>query len=96
MSVTVIINFEAAQGHAEALLAILQEGRDFGLTVDGCEAYDVYQGKEEPHKFALIERWTSVDAQQAHFENNVRASGVLDRVVTLTIEPPQGVYYLRR
>jgi quinol monooxygenase YgiN len=96
MSVTIIYNFQAVHEKAEPLLALLREGRDLGVTVEGCEAFDVYQGHDDPHKFVMVERWTSVQAHQAHFQKNVRASGVLDSVAALMIGPPQGAYYLAR
>ena len=96
MSVTIVYNFQAVPGAAGALLDLLQRGRDFALTVDGCEAFEVYQGKDDSHEFVMIERWTSVEAHQAHFEKNVKASGVLDRVEAFLTAPVQGIYYLRR
>lgn len=95
MSVTVFFTFEASAGNSEALLSVLRQGRDFGRTVDGCEAYDVYRGKDDPHKLVMVERWTSAEAQADHFEKNVLASGVLDRAVALMAEPPAPpVYFL--
>jgi quinol monooxygenase YgiN len=96
MSVVVTLNFRALDGQAEAMLALLQEGRDFGLTVEGCEAYEVYQSKEAPHQFAMLERWSSVEAHQAHFETNLLPSGFFDRVVGLMVALPEVVYYVPR
>lgn len=96
MSVEIIYNFEAVQGRADALLVLLQKVRDLGITVAGCEAYDVYQGKDNPHKLVMIERWTSEETHKAFFEKSVKSSGVLDSVVKLMVEPPQGAYYLHR
>jgi quinol monooxygenase YgiN len=33
-------------------------------TVEGFEAFDVYQGDEDPHRFVMVERWASVDAHK--------------------------------
>jgi quinol monooxygenase YgiN len=98
MSVTAIYSFEAAPGKADELLAILQQGREFAASVEGFEAYDVYQGNDDPHRFVMVERWTSVDAHQAHFEKNVKASGVLDSAEALMTAPFQmsDAYYVPR
>jgi quinol monooxygenase YgiN len=97
MSVTIFYDFRATPGNADELLALLLSGRDFGLTVPGCEAYEVYQDDAEPHRLKMVERWASKDAHQEHFERNVVASGVLDKAVALMVEPPQPpVYCVRR
>lgn len=94
MSVTVFFNFQAAPGNAGELLALLRQGRDFGLTVPGCEAYEIQQGKDDQHRFMMVERWASPAEHQEHFEKNVLASGVLDRATALMVQPPEPpVYY---
>jgi quinol monooxygenase YgiN len=93
MSLTVIVNFRAAEGKAEALLPLLRTGRDFSLKAEGCEAFDLYQGEDDPHQFVMVERWTSLEAHHANFETNVRASGHLDKILPLLSEPIRsGVY----
>ena len=87
MSVTVIYSFEAAPGKAEDLLAVLRQGRDFSSTVEGFEAFEVYQGSNDPQRFVMVERWASIEAHQAHFETNVRATGVLDAAEALMAGP---------
>ena len=41
IGVTVIYDFLAAPGKAPGLLEVLRQGRDFGRTVEGCEALHV-------------------------------------------------------
>jgi quinol monooxygenase YgiN len=99
MSVTAIYSIEAAEGKAEELLAVLKQGRDFSASVDGSEGFDVFQGKDDPHKFVMVEHWSSVEAQQAHFDANVKGAGVLDTaeaLMTQPLPPPQESYYLLR
>jgi quinol monooxygenase YgiN len=98
MSVTVIYSFEAAPGKADELLALLQQGRDFAASVEAFEAFDVHQGSDDPHRFVMVERWTSVEAHQAHFEENLKASGVLDRAETVMAAPFEvsDAYYVPR
>ena len=99
MSVTAIYSIEAAEGKADELLAILKQGRDFTATVEGSEGFDVFQGKDDPHKFVMAEHWSSVEAHQEHFEKNVRGAGVLDTAEALMAKPfppPQDSYYVLR
>jgi quinol monooxygenase YgiN len=96
MSVAQINRLQAAHGKASGLLARLQRARDVALTAEGCESYDVYQGKDDPDQFVMVEGWTSVEAQQAHFEKNVKASGALESVMTLLSGPPEQAYFVLR
>ena len=96
MSVIQLVRMEAAPGKPAELLALLQQGRAFTLRVDGCEAFDIYQGKDDPHQLLMVERWVSQEAHHVHFERNVMATGLLDRCVALMTGPPQLTYYLPR
>jgi quinol monooxygenase YgiN len=99
MSVAVIYSFQATPGKAGDLLALLLQGRDFAATVEGFETFDVYQGKDDPHLFVMVERWTSKETHQAHFERNVKASGVLAMAEALMVEPfkvGEEAYYVLR
>ena len=89
----VMVHFRAGEGNAGALLALLQRGRDFSLQADGCEAFEVYQGRDDPHRFALVERWTSIEAHHANVEQNVKGSGHLDKILPLLSEPIQSGAY---
>jgi quinol monooxygenase YgiN len=88
MSVTVFLDFRPAPGRAEELLELLQQGRDVSLAVAGCEAYEVHQGSDDPHRFMMVERWASPEAHREHFDKNVVASGVLDQVMSIMLERP--------
>jgi quinol monooxygenase YgiN len=99
MSVTAIYSFQAAEGKAEELVAMLQQGRDFTLTVEGCERFEVFQGKDDSNKFVMTERWASVEDHRSHFERNVKASGLLEHAEALMAQPfppPDESYYLLR
>jgi quinol monooxygenase YgiN len=99
MSVTAIYSIEAAQGKADELLAMLQQGRDFTATVDGSEGFDVFQGRDDPNRFVMVEHWSSPEAHQAHFEKNVKGAGILDAAEDLMARPfppPTESYYVLR
>ena len=93
-----IYEFHAGDGKAPDLLQLLQQGRDRARSVEGCEAFDVYQSDTDPHRFVMVESWASAEAHQAHFEQNVQAAGVLDAAVALMTKPPElsDAYYTRR
>jgi quinol monooxygenase YgiN len=94
MSVTVFFRFEALPGHTDELLRMLLQGRDFGLTVPGCESYEVLQAIDEPQKLLMIERWTTAEAHADHFSRNVLASGLFERAASLMATRPEPhVYY---
>jgi quinol monooxygenase YgiN len=90
MSVTMIVNFQAAEGNAEPLLALLQQGRDMSAQAEGCEAFEVFQGEDDPNRFVMVERWTSVEAHHANFVATIRGSGHLAKIAPLLSTPIKG------
>lgn len=96
MSDVLIYQLRAADSKAVELARALQDGRDFGLTVEGCEGYEVFQSHDDPHDFVMVERWRSIQDQQSHFKKNVVDSGMLERVVPLMTEPPKDRWFAQR
>ena len=88
MSVTIVVNFQAAEGNAANLAALLQQGRDFSRKADGCESFEVYQRQDDPNKFMFLEQWTSLDAHHENVAKNVVGSGHLAKITALLTEPP--------
>jgi quinol monooxygenase YgiN len=88
MSVDVVITFQASEGNAERLLALLREGRDFSRRAEGCEAFELFQRQDDPDKFMFMERWTSIEAHHANMAQNVVASGHLEKLMPLLVGPP--------
>lgn len=95
MSVDVVVNFQASDGNAERLLPLLLEGRDFSRRAEGCEAFDLFQRQDDPHKFMFVERWTSIDAHHANMAQNVVASGHLAKLLPLLVGPPDNGVIVR-
>jgi heme oxygenase (mycobilin-producing) len=93
VSVAVIAQFKASEGNAEAVMALLQEGRDFSLKADGCEAFAVYQREDDLQRFVFVERWASIEAHHANMETNVVATGHLAKIQPLLSEPPESGAY---
>ena len=95
MAVYQIVRLQAVEDKADDLLAMLRQGRDFALTVDGCEGFDVYQGKDDAGSFVMIERWATPEQHQSHFQKNVLETGVADRVSALLARPMEYDYYVQ-
>ena len=87
MSVMVIVNFEAAEGKAEALLPLLRQGQAFSRNAAGCESFELYQRQDEPRKFVFLERWTSLEAHHANMQANIVATGHLAKLLPLLNGP---------
>jgi quinol monooxygenase YgiN len=83
VSVLVIVNFRASDGNAEALLPLLQEGRDMSRAAEGCEAFDLYRREDDPQRFTFIERWSSIDAHYANMAKNIVETGHLAKLLPL-------------
>jgi quinol monooxygenase YgiN len=88
VSVDVVVNFEAADGNIEPVLALLRAGRDLSRNAQGCELFDVFQRQDDPHKFMFVERWTSIEAHHANMSQNIVASGHLAKLLPLLVGPP--------
>jgi quinol monooxygenase YgiN len=88
MSVTIVVNFQASEGNAAKLLALLQQGRDFSRKAEGCESFEVFQRQDDPNKFMFLEQWASYEAHKENVTKNVVASGHLDKIKALLTGPP--------
>jgi quinol monooxygenase YgiN len=87
LSETIVISFKAAPGNEDALLKLLQHSKDLGLKAKGCEAFDVWQSKDEPARFVMFERWRSLEDHHANFTKNI---GELEKIAALLAEPIHG------
>lgn len=87
VSVTYVVNLQASEGNAEKLLSLLQQGRDFSRKAEGCESFEVFKRKDDPHKLMLLERWTSLEAHQENMAKNVVASGHFEKIQPLLAGP---------
>ena len=94
--VHVVVTLESKQDKQQEVLAILQRGREIALAQEGCEGFEVYQGKDEPYRFLLLEHWSSVEMHQPHFRRNVIEAGILERLAPLLARDVQYGYYESR
>ena len=87
VSVDVVVHFRASEGNEGRLLPLLREGRDISRTAEGCEAFDLFQRKDDATKFMFIERWASIEAHHANMAQNIVASGHLAKLMPLLVGP---------
>jgi quinol monooxygenase YgiN len=53
----------------ERWLDVLQTNAAQTRAEEGCESYQISEDLETPNKFLIVEEWTTLDAQYAHFRN---------------------------
>jgi quinol monooxygenase YgiN len=96
VSVNVVVNFQASEGNADALGALLGVGRDLSRAAEGCEAFDLFQRQDDPSRFMFFERWTSIEAHHENMAKNIVDSGHLAKLLPLLAGmPDNGVIELR-
>jgi quinol monooxygenase YgiN len=89
--VVVVATLRAAEGNEDEVLAGLSELAAATHTEEGCIAYTLHRGLDDPGRIVMIERWRSRADLDAHFaQPYVAAAG--DRAHLLA-EAPQ-VHFL--
>lgn len=53
----------------EHWLEIIRLNAEQTRTEEGCESYQVGEDIETPNRFVLVEEWTTLEAQYAHFRS---------------------------
>ena len=64
----VVMAFDASE--PEALQAILSKYVVVSRGHDGCRNIDLCLSATHPHRFVVIEKWESPEAQRAHFDSD--------------------------
>jgi quinol monooxygenase YgiN len=85
MSVNVVANFHAADGKADELRLLLEQGRDISRAATGCEHFELYQRQDDPHKFMFFEQWTSIEAHHENMASGIVGSGHLAKIIPLLV-----------
>ena len=93
MSIMMIVSFQATEGNAESLLSLLQQGRELSLDAEGCEAFDLCRAQSDQNRFVMIQRWASEQAHHASFEQNIKGSGHLAKILPLLAKPIDGTLF---
>jgi quinol monooxygenase YgiN len=66
MKITKKVEFTAKEETIEALKALLITMIDASRQEPGCELYNIYQMKNKPATFVVIETWESQEALKGH------------------------------
>lgn len=86
--VVVVALFKAKEGREDEIAEGLRETTVQTHEEEGCLLYAVHRGAEDPSQFALIERWTSREALDAHLQMpHIQALG--ERAAEVLAETPQ-------
>jgi quinol monooxygenase YgiN len=87
MSITVLLELQAAEGKADELIALLRTHLRDTRARQGCEGLTVHRDQDEPHTVFLIERWASRADDEAYRAWRADA-GAIDGLAALVGGPP--------
>jgi heme oxygenase (mycobilin-producing) len=91
MSIARIGEFQAAPGQMEKLRDFLFSILPIIKSSDGCVSVQMYQSREDPARFTMIEIWDSVESHQASVKNIPPEQ--LAEIRPLLGAAPHGSYY---
>lgn len=91
--VQVVVRAAAREGQESALLSVVQQLAEESRAEDGCLAYHVARGTEDPREVLLFERWTSLAALEAHAQAP-HVGRALTAVMPLLAAPPDRRIYV--
>lgn len=87
-------------GETQAKPELIHELREFLLSIlpiikasDGCEAVTLYQSREDPARFTIIEVWDNLESHQASVRNIPPEK--LSEIRPMLATSPSGGYYER-
>jgi quinol monooxygenase YgiN len=92
MSINVIITFEAAPEKLDAFRHIMQDVKRELPNAPGCKGVRVYNRRDNPHVFTLVEQWESQTVHQA-FLDKATSSGTWAHIATHLAQDPVSHYY---
>jgi quinol monooxygenase YgiN len=64
-----IVRVSIRPDERERWLDVLQRNAAQTRAEEGCESYQISEDLETPNRFLIVEEWTTLDAQYAHFRN---------------------------
>ena len=76
----------------ESVVSHLQNEAQRNRTLDGCEAYALYQDTNDTTSYLLYEEWRDVDAFNA-YKNSDTFKQSMSKLLPLMSHPPDSVYY---
>lgn len=91
MNVTRIGETQARDGKEEELREFLFSILTIIRSSKGCQSVEMYQNRDDPARFMIIEEWESVEAHQDSVKNI--PSEKLAKIRPLLASAPHGSYY---
>lgn len=91
MNVTRIGETQAQDGREQELREFLLSILTIIRSSKGCRSVEMYQNRDDPSRFMIIEEWESVEAHQASVKNI--PSEKLAEIRPLLASAPHGSYY---
>jgi quinol monooxygenase YgiN len=70
MSVRLVVSINAVPGKGAELAQAMKARCEESMKDAGCEHFEIFQSVLNPDKFALLERWSSQAALDAHAQLN--------------------------
>ena len=95
MSINVIITFQAKPEQSSALGTLLNRAKHHLPEVEGCNGALLFNSKENPCVFTLVEEWDSDIQHKAHMANVV-SSGAWTNIASHLVGDPVSNYYIKR
>jgi quinol monooxygenase YgiN len=92
MSILVLLQLEAAEGQAEAMIDVLRRSLGDTRARPGCESVSVHQDHDKPTSILLVERWATRADDEAYRAWRA-GEGAIAEIVPLIGGPPSLRYY---
>lgn len=94
MSINVIITFQAIPEKSSDLANLLNQAKRDLPEVEGCNGALLFNSKENPCIFTLVEEWESDIQHKAHI-TNVVSSGAWANIASHLSVAPVSNYYIK-
>lgn len=93
-TVIVVATLKVREGAEEEGMAVLSDLAERSQPEDGCLGYAVHRAADDPRTVVLVERWSSREALDAHFQQphvaaaGTRSADLLDGAPTILFLDP--------
>ena len=94
MSINVIVTFQAKPEKFADFAKLLNQAKHTLPDVDGCNGASLFNSRENPCIFTLVEEWESDAQHQAHLANVV-SSGAWAHIASHLAADPVSQYYMK-
>ena len=92
MSILVLLELEAKEGKADAVIDVLQRNLGDTRARPGCESVTVHRDQDQPNAILLVERWATRADDDAYRAWRA-GDGAIKEMAGLVAGPPKIRYY---